>query len=137
LKWVSHFDSAHCEHRHPERSRRMELKSKIAMKLFYVYIVKCRDESYYTGITNDINRRIQEHNEGISSDSYTFKRHPVELVFYETFNDFTLAEQWEKRIKGWSRRKKEALIQNNWEKLKEYSVCKNETHFSNFKKKVE
>ena len=41
-------------------------------------------------------------------------------------------EQWEKKIKGWSRRKKEALIDNNWEKLKDYSVCQNSTHFSNF-----
>ena len=105
------------------------------MKLFHVYIVKCCDNSYYTGITNDINRRIEEHNEGISPDSYTFNRRPVKLMFYETFNDFRIAEQWEKRIKGWSRKKKEALIENNWEKLKEYSVCQNESHFSNFKDK--
>ncbi len=63
------------------------------MKLFYVYIVKCSDESYYTGITNDINRRLNEHNEGISLTSYTFRRQPVELVFCETFNDFRIAEQ--------------------------------------------
>lgn len=102
------------------------------MKLFHVYIVKCRDESYYTGITNDINRRIEEHNEGISPDSYTFIRRPVELVFYETFSDFHIAEQWEKKIKGWSRKKKEALIERNWEKLKNYSACRNDSHFSNF-----
>ena len=107
------------------------------MELFQVYIVKCRDESYYTGITNDINRRIDEHNEGISSDSYTFKRRPVELVFYETYNDFRIAEQWEKRIKGRSRKKKEALIEKNWEKLKEYSVCQNDSHFCNFRKENE
>lgn len=102
------------------------------MKLFHVYIVKCRDESYYTGITNNINRRIDEHNDGISSDSYTFKRRPVELVFYETFNDFRIAEQWEKRIMGWSRKKKEALIEKKWDKLKELYVCQNKSHFSNF-----
>lgn len=107
------------------------------MKLFYVYIIQCNDESYYTGITNDINRRIEEHNEGISSDSYTFKRRPVKLVFYETYNDFRIAEQWEKKIKGWSRRKKKALIENNWKKLKEFSVCQNKTHLSNFKKNLE
>jgi len=107
------------------------------MKLFHVYIVKCRDESYYTGITNDINRRIDEHNEVVSSDSYTFNRRPVKLMFFETFNDFRIAEQWEKRIKGWSRRKKEALIDKNWEKLKEFSECQNDSHSSNFKKKNE
>ena len=104
------------------------------MKLFHVYIVKCRDESYYTGITNNINRRIDEHNDGISSTSYTLKRRPVKLVFYETFNDFQIAEQWEKRIKGWSRKKKEALIEKNWDKLKELSICRNDSHFSNFGK---
>ena len=107
------------------------------MKLFYVYIVKCRDDSYYTGITNDIERRLEEHNFGESPDSYTVIRRPVKLVFVETFNDFAIAEQWEKRLKGWSRRKKEALIESNWEKLKEYSVCQNETHFSNYKKEIE
>ena len=103
------------------------------MKTFYVYIVKCSDESYYTGITNDIERRLEEHNYGESPDIYTAIRRPVKLMFFETFNDFAIAEQWEKKIKGWSRRKKEALIENNWEKLKEYSVCMNKTHFSNFK----
>lgn len=103
------------------------------MKTFYVYIVKCRDESYYTGITNDIERRLEEHNYGEAPDSFTAIRRPVKLVFCETFNDFTIAEQWEKRIKGWSRRKKEALIERNWDKLKEYSVCQNDSHFSNFK----
>lgn len=105
------------------------------MKLFYVYIVRCNDASYYTGITNDISRRLEEHNEGISSNSFTFKRRPVQLVLYETFNDFQVAEQWEKRLKGWSRIKKEALIEKNWKKLKENSECQNDSHFSNFKKK--
>ncbi|KJF45457.1 GIY-YIG nuclease family protein [Draconibacterium sediminis] len=103
------------------------------MKTFYVYIVKCSDESYYVGVTNDIERRLEEHNKGISANSYTYKRRPVKLVFYETYNDFQIAEQWEKRLKGWSRKKKEALIEKNWKKLKEYSACRNVSHFSNFK----
>ena len=106
------------------------------MKLFYVYIVKCSDNSYYVGVTNDIERRLEEHNTGISLNSYTFKRRPVELVFCETYNDFKIAEQWEKRLKGWSRKKKEALIEKNWEKLKEYAGCQNESHFSNFKDNI-
>lgn len=105
------------------------------MKLFYVYIVKCSDESYYVGITNDIQRRIEEHNAGISIRSYTYKRRPVELVFYEVFNDFQVAERLEKRLKGWSRKKKQAMIEENWEKLKVFSVCQNESHSSNFDKK--
>lgn len=106
------------------------------MKTFFVYILKCNDDSYYVGVTNDIERRLEEHNQGISANSYTCKRRPVKLVFCETYNDFQIAEQWEKRLKGWSRKKKEALIERNWEKLKEYSVCQNESHFSNFKDKI-
>lgn len=104
------------------------------MKLFYVYILKCADDSYYVGITNDIERRVLEHNEGTSQTSYTFNRRPVQLVFFETYNDFQVAEMWEKRLKGWSRKKKEALIDMNWEKLKEYSACQNDSHFTNFEK---
>nr|WP_321485277.1 GIY-YIG nuclease family protein [uncultured Draconibacterium sp.] len=104
------------------------------MKLFYVYIVKCSDNSYYVGVTNDIERRLEEHNQGVSENSYTYKRRPVTLVFYETYNDFKIAEQWEKRLKGWSRRKKKALIERNWEKLRRYSACQNKSHFSNFEK---
>ncbi len=113
------------------------MRIKTIMKTFCVYIVKCKDDSYYTGITNDIERRLQEHNYGESPDSYTAIRRPVKLVFCETFFDFQIAEQWEKKIKGWSRRKKEALIESNWDKLKEYSVCQNKTHFSNFRKNTE
>ncbi|AHW58691.1 putative endonuclease [Draconibacterium orientale] len=105
------------------------------MKTFYVYILKCSDGSYYVGVTNDIERRLEEHNKGVSANSFTFKRRPVELVFYETYNDFKIAEQWEKKLKGWSRKKKEALIERNWNKLKEYSVCQNDSHFSNFRDK--
>jgi putative endonuclease len=122
---------------HPERSRRMVTKTKKIMKTFYVYILKCNDGSYYTGITNDIERRITEHNARTSPDSYTFKRRPVELAFYETFNDFRIAEQWEKKLKGWSRKKKEALIERNWQKLKEYSICQNDSHYSHYKKSKE
>lgn len=107
------------------------------MKNFYVYIVKCSDESYYIGITNDIERRIEEHNSGINKKSFTFKRRPLQLVFYESFNDFQVTEIWEKKLKGWSGKKKEALIEKNWEKLKEYSKCMNNTHFSNFENGTE
>lgn len=51
------------------------------MKLYYVYILKCSDESYYTGMTNDINRRLTEHNYGSNTESYTYNKRPLELVF--------------------------------------------------------
>ena len=91
------------------------------MKLYYVYIVRCSDNSYYTGMTNSIDRRLFEHNSGKNPDSYTFNRRPVELVWFESFSDPTQAIMIEKKIKGWSRRKKEALINEDWDKLVQYS----------------
>ncbi len=79
------------------------------MKTFYVYIVKCRDESYYTGITNDIERRLEEHNFGESPDSYTAIRRPVKLVFVETFNDFAIAEKGEKKNKRLVKKEKRSI----------------------------
>ncbi|MBA7553482.1 hypothetical protein ES705_46074 [subsurface metagenome] len=97
------------------------------MARYYVYILKCTDGSYYTGITNDLERRFSEHSAGINPEFYTYKRRPVELVFYEEFDDPELAIEYEKKIKGWTRKKKEALINEDWDLLKELSVCKNET----------
>ena len=94
----------------------------------YVYIVKCSDGSYYTGVTNDVVKRVAQHNAGLDKRSYTFKRRPVKLVFAHEFQEPIVAIQFEKRIKGWSRIKKEALIQKNWNKLKIYSKCRNKTH---------
>tara|TARA_R110000868_G_scaffold14457_5_gene67363 strand:- start:15167 stop:15496 length:330 start_codon:yes stop_codon:yes gene_type:complete len=97
------------------------------VKFYYVYIVKCSDGSYYTGITNSIDRRLYEHNSGERPDSYTYTRRPVVLVWFEAFSDATQAIMIEKKIKGWSRRKKEALISEDWDKLVQYS--KNYTEF--------
>jgi len=91
------------------------------MKFYYVYILKCNDGSYYTGVTNNIEKRFTEHNNDNSTTSYTYKRRPVELVYSQQFNDIKQAIELEKQIKGWSRRKKEALINEDWEKLKLYS----------------
>ena len=83
----------------------------------YVYILKCSDESYYTGVTNDIDRRIKEHESGKNSTSYTSSKLPVELVFVERVKDPNQAIAFEKQIKGWSRRKKEALINGDFDLL--------------------
>ncbi len=99
-----------------------------------VYILECSDGSYYTGVTNDVERRLQEHQAGISPDSYTNSRRPVKIVFYEFFQTPSDAIRWEKRIKGWSRRKKKALIEGEWGKLHDFSRCMNETSHLNFKK---
>ena len=85
---------------------------------YYVYIVECSDKSCYTGVTNNIERRLWEHNNDNNSSSYTFKRRPVILRYCQRFQDITQAIAWEKQIKGWSRKKKEALFIEDWEEIK-------------------
>ena len=101
------------------------------LKYLYVYILKCSDKTYYTGVTNDPERRIEEHNSGLNKNSYTFSRRPVKIVYCERFADFDLAIKWEKRIKDWNRKKKEALINENWSQLKIEAKCQNETSHKN------
>lgn len=82
-----------------------------------VYILRCSDGSYYTGLTKQgIEARVWEHNAGIY-DGYTAKRRPVELVFHEVYDRIIDAIARERRIKGWSRRKKEALVALDYEAL--------------------
>ncbi len=99
------------------------------MKTYHVYILKCSDNSFYTGISNNLKVRLAQHHEGCVKTAYTYSRRPLELVFAEVFQDVRLAIEWEKRIKGWSRAKKEALISDNWETLKELSICQNPSRF--------
>ena len=103
------------------------------MKTSYVYILECSDNSYYTRVTSNLEKRIVQHQKGNMIGSYTSKRLPVVLVYYQQFLDITQAIVWEKRIKNWSQKKKRALISENWEKLKEYSQCKNESSHWNYK----
>ena len=75
----------------------------------HAYILRCRDGSYYVGSTWDLERRLSEHNEGIGA-AYTRRRRPVELVWAEEFERVDEAYGMEKRIQGWSRAEREALI---------------------------
>jgi len=106
------------------------------MKNFYVYILECSDGIYYTGLTADIERRLNEHQSGINPDSYTYKRRPVKLVFYTMIQGYEQASCFEKKLKDWSRAKKKALIDENWEKLKDAAMCMNETSHRFYKKDV-
>ncbi len=101
------------------------------IKYLYVYILKCSDNTYYTGITNNPERRLIQHTKGINKDSYTYTRRPLELVYCELFTNFNLAIEWETKIKKWSRAKKEALIKSNWDHLKLYAACNNATSHKN------
>ena len=102
------------------------------MRQYFVYILKCADGSYYTGITNDVDRRFEEHQSGYNRKAYTYKRRLVELVFYLDFPDPDQAIDFEKQVKGWTRKKKEAIIRGDWESLKELAACKNETSHLGF-----
>jgi putative endonuclease len=87
------------------------------MKQSYVYILKCSDETYYTGITSNLEDRIFKHTSGFYQDCYTFKRRPIELVFYAEFTDINIAIEKEKQLKKWSKAKKEALINGEYDSL--------------------
>ncbi|HMR18905.1 MAG TPA: hypothetical protein PKA53_06375 [Sphingobacterium sp.] len=62
-----------------------------------------------------------------------YSKRPVELLYYTSFNDVNQAIAFEKQIKGWSRKKKEALIRENWEEMKEFAKCKNDSHYKNYR----
>jgi predicted GIY-YIG superfamily endonuclease len=100
------------------------------MKPFYVYILKCNDNSYYTGQTDDIEKRLAEHINN-EKPSYTSTRLPIQLVFLQEFMTREEAIAAERQIQGWSRKKKEALIAEDWDKLRYLSNLKKNTINSN------
>jgi len=87
------------------------------MNTYYTYLLLCADNSFYTGVTNNIERRFEEHNIGLHDTSYTYSRRPVKLVWFVECNNIELAISYEKQIKGWSRKKKIALIKNDWDTI--------------------
>tara|TARA_B110000211_G_C13974003_1_gene506292 strand:- start:128 stop:436 length:309 start_codon:yes stop_codon:yes gene_type:complete len=101
------------------------------MKAYWVYILECSNGSFYTGVTNDYERRLYEHQFEGDVSCYTYKLRPVKLVYLEEFNSIIDAIGWEKQVKGWSRKKKIAIIKNNWDDLPQLAKCKNKTHYSN------
>jgi putative endonuclease len=92
------------------------------MKKYTVYILKCSNKSYYTGVTSDLINRFNEHQLGKHKNSYTYSKRPVELVYFCEFTNIEQAISMEKKLKKWSRIKKEALINNEFEKLP--NLCK-------------
>lgn len=79
--------------------------------MYYVYLLRCKDSTLYCGLTNDLQRRIQEHNTGNQkSAKYTKIRRPVTLVYSEKHPTIQLAIQREREIKKWPKKKKEDLI---------------------------
>jgi predicted GIY-YIG superfamily endonuclease len=98
------------------------------MKRSWVYILECRDGSYYTGSTTNLPQRIAQHEGGVFN-GFTSSRRPVRLVYSHEFPDINDAIRAERQIKGWSRKKKAALIAGDFELLHELAKCLNETSY--------
>ena len=86
----------------------------------FFYILTCSDGSFYIGSTTNIKNRVKIHNQGKGA-TYTAKRRPVHLVYYEAFGTLDDAVKRERQVKKWSRAKKEALIHGEMESLKKLS----------------
>jgi putative endonuclease len=93
----------------------------------WVYILRCADGSYYTGSTDNLALRLAQHQAGEGS-VYTCSRLPVELVYLQEFPSEHEAFLRERQVKGWSRAKKEALIQGNFEALVKLSRSRSAPH---------
>jgi putative endonuclease len=90
-----------------------------------IYILLCSDGCYYTGITHrSVEERFSEHELGLAPSCYRFTRRPVQLVHAETYERVDEAVATERRIKGWSRAKKEAYIRGDYTRLSELARSK-------------
>jgi len=96
----------------------------------YMYILECSDATYYTGSTEDLEKRLWEH-ENEQGARYTARRLPVKLVYFEEYNRIDEAFYREKQVQGWSHAKKKALIEGENNKLHGLAECKNESHSRN------
>ncbi len=77
---------------------------------YFVYILECADKTYYVGCTNDLEKRLHEHNGLKSGAHYTKIRRPVKLIYKEKFPDLSSARKREARIKSWTRVQKKTLV---------------------------
>ena len=83
----------------------------------HTYLVRCSNGSYYAGSTWDVQARVSQHNSPDFGAAYTRRRQPVELVWSCEFDSIADAFAFEKRIQGWSRAKRDALIRGDWDSL--------------------
>lgn len=88
----------------------------------WMYILECADGSYYTGSTNNLEFRLQQHQSGEGAN-HTKKHLPVNLVYFEEFDRIDKAFYREKQVQGWNRKKKEALINSQHNTLPELSLA--------------
>ncbi len=83
----------------------------------YTYILECADGSYYVGSTINLEIRVWQHNNDPGGPVYTKRRRPVRLVWVAEFDSIIEAFAYEKRVQGWNRRKREALIRGDFTAL--------------------
>ena len=96
----------------------------------YMYILRCSNGLYYTGSTRYLKRRIAQHQSGKGAN-FTRKYLPVELLYFEVYARIDTAFYREKQIQGWSRKKKEALMNGCFNDLHQLAACQNDSHFKN------
>jgi putative endonuclease len=88
---------------------------------FVVYMLRCVDGSFYVGQTDQLEIRLVQHHDGAFPACYTFEKRPVELVWFEEFVSRDEALNRERQIKGWSRKKKIALMDQDWARVSAWS----------------
>jgi putative endonuclease len=89
--------------------------------VFWVYMLRCADRSFYVGHTDNLEMRMQQHHHGVFPNCYTLERRPLQLVYSQEFGSRDEALTMERRIKGWNRAKKAALINGDWAEISRVS----------------
>jgi putative endonuclease len=92
---------------------------------YYVYVIRCFDGTFYVGVTNNVDRRFWEHEQGLDPHCYTSRRRPLRLVHVAEFQWIQEAITYEKTLKKWSHRKKRALCDGAWKDVSRYARGKN------------
>ena len=92
---------------------------------FYVYMLGCADGHYYIGVTDDLEKRLWQNETVFFPKCYTATRRPLQLLYAEHYTHIEQAKAREQQLKGWTRAKKEALMQQDWTTLK--TLAKNYT----------
>ena len=77
---------------------------------WFMYVVRCADDSFYTGVTTDIGRRLHEHNTTKKGAKYTRSRRPVKLIYFESYEDRSTAQKAENYFKSLCRQEKKSII---------------------------
>ncbi len=85
--------------------------------MFWTYMLECADGSYYVGHSEDLEYRLAQHASGTFRNCYTYKRRPLRLIWSQAFPGRVEALEAERRIKGWSRAKKQALVAGDWGRI--------------------